>query len=243
MRDSGDITRRRREIAGERRDPIARWVQLLAGLLGIGVAAPLMIRSGLGLGPWDAFHVGLHHITGMSVGVASIGVGLVVLLGSTRFGVRPGAGTLANMVLVGIFIDLLLPRVPPAQTFAVGLCYYSVAIVLGGISTGLYMGAGLGHGPRDGLMMGLSRTTGWPVRRVRTGIEMCALLGGWMMGGAIGIGTLIFAVSIGPAVQLGLQLFGNPSESRRDSPAIAHVAATVVAEAAARPVPARRAVA
>jgi uncharacterized protein len=187
---------------------LLRWAQLLSGLLGIGIAAPLMIRSGLGLGPWDAFHVGIHHLTGMSVGVASIGVGLVVLLFSTLFGVRPGAGTVANMVLIGIFIDLLLPRVPEAPDFVAGLGYYAVAIVLGGLSTGMYMGAGLGHGPRDGLMMGVSRRSGWQVRRVRTTIELAALFGGWMMGGTVGVGTVIFAVCIGPVVQLSLHLFG-----------------------------------
>jgi len=188
---------------------LRQWTQLFAGLLGIGVAAPLMIRSGLGLGPWDAFHVGIHELTGISVGAASILVGLVVLLCSRLFGVRPGIGTMANMLLIGIFIDLLLPRVPAAASLSGGLSYYAVAIVLGGLSTGLYMGAGLGHGPRDGLMMGISGRYGWRVRRVRTVIELCALFGGWMMGGAVGIGTVLFAVCIGPMVQLGLQLFSN----------------------------------
>jgi uncharacterized protein len=124
-----------------------------------------------------------------------------------------------------------------------GLVYYAVAIGLGGISTGPYMSAGLGHGPRDGLMMGLSRTYRWPVRRVRTSIELCALLGGWSMGGAIGIGTLIFAITIGPAVQLGLQLFGEVTAPRPAAPEVLQGLDRANVENSTLPEPARRAVA
>lgn len=188
--------------------PAARWAQLVAGLLGIGIAIPLMIRSGLGLGPWDAFHVGIHELTGISVGSASVLVGLVIVLASYPLGIRPGPGTIANMILIGAFIDIVLPRVPDAAGWAAGLGYYVVGIGLAGLSTGMYIGARLGNGPRDGLMIGLSAAGGWPVRRVRTMIEMAALLAGWGMGGAVGVGTILFAVTIGPVVQIGLQLFG-----------------------------------
>jgi uncharacterized protein len=184
------------------------WLQLVGGLFGFGVAVPLMIHSGLGLGPWDAFHVGIHYLTGMTVGTASILVGLVIVGGSLHLGIRPGPGTIANMILVGVFIDLVLPFVPDARSWQVGLLYYGVAIVLIGLSTGMYMGARLGNGPRDGLMLGLSLSRGWPVRRVRTVIELTALAGGWGMGGAIGVGTVLFALTAGPATQAGLQLFG-----------------------------------
>lgn len=184
------------------------WTQLIVGLFGIGVAIPLMIRSGLGLGPWDAFHVGLHNITGITVGTASILVGLVIVLGSVRLGIRPGPGTIANMVLIGIFIDLAMPFVPEAEGWLIGVGYYLVGIGLVGLSTGMYMGARLGDGPRDGLMVGISRRQGWPVRRVRTIIELSALGGGWAMGGAIGLGTVLFALLAGPATQYGLELFG-----------------------------------
>lgn len=185
-----------------------RWTQLVVGLFGFGIAVPLMIRSGLGLGPWDALHVGIHYLTGISVGAASILVGLAIVAASYPLGVRPGAGTIANMVLIGIFIDLVLPLTPQASDWVVGLAYYAAALLLGGLATGMYIGAGLGSGPRDGLMIGLSARNGWPVRRVRTLIELSALVAGWGMGGPVGVGTVLFAIAIGPAVQLGFQLFG-----------------------------------
>jgi uncharacterized protein len=187
---------------------VGRWAQLIAGLFGYGVAIPLMIQSGLGLGPWDAFHLGLHFQTGISVGMASILVGVAIVAGSYCLHIRPGAGTIANMVLIGVFIDLILPRVPAASSWSVGLAYYLVGIVVVGLATGMYIGAGLGKGPRDGLMVGISASQGWSVRRVRTAIEIAALAGGWAMGGTIGVGTILFALTIGPTTQLGLQMFG-----------------------------------
>ncbi len=187
---------------------VRAWVQLIVGLFGYGLSIALMIASGLGLGPWDAFHVGIHNVSGMSVGVASIVVGLVLQIGIWFIGVRPGAGTLVNMVLIGVFIDLLLPVIPSANTWLWGLAYYVPGVLLCGLSTGFYIGAGLGKGPRDGLMLGLHQRTGWPVRRVRTLIELAVLGLGVAMGGPLGIGTLLFAFGIGPAAQWGLRVCG-----------------------------------
>lgn len=117
------------------------WVQLIIGLFGYGLSVALMIASGLGLGPWDAFHVGVHNVTGMSVGVASILVGLVLQIGIWFIGVRPGAGTLVNMVLIGLFIDLLLPVIPSATHWLWGLAYYVPGVLLCGLSTGFYIAA------------------------------------------------------------------------------------------------------
>jgi uncharacterized membrane protein YczE len=191
-----------------RRRAVFAWLQLMAGLFGFGVAVALMIRSGLGLGPWDAFHVGLHHLAGISVGAASIVAGAAIVLASLRIGVRPGWGTLANMVLIGVFVDLLLAVVPHADGVAVAVAFHLVGIGLCGLATGFYIAAGLGKGPRDGLMIGLSERTGWPVRRVRTAIELVVLGLGWAMGGAIGVGTLLFAFGIGPVTQWGLRVCG-----------------------------------
>lgn len=167
-----------------------------------------MLRSQLGLGPWDAFHVGISRLTPLSIGVASIVTGLAILAGSRLLGVRPGVGTVANMVLIGVFIDILLPLVPAARGWAMGLAYYLPAVLVVGLCTGMYIAARLGSGPRDGLMLALAARTGWPVRRVRTLIELSALGAGWAMGGQVGVGTLLFAATVGPAAQWGLRLFG-----------------------------------
>jgi uncharacterized protein len=190
------------------RAPAGRWVQLLAGLYGYGLAVALMMQSGFGLGPWDSFHQGLHRLTGISVGLASVLVGIVIVLATWRAGVRPGPGTIANMVLIGVFLDLTLLVLPAVPGGLLGALYYGAGILVCGLSTGLYIAAGLGKGPRDGLMVIVSERTHWPVRRVRLGIELSVLLFGWLMGGTVGIGTAVYTLAIGPAVQWGMGVFG-----------------------------------
>lgn len=167
-----------------------------------------MIQSQLGLGPWDAFHVGISLWTPLSIGVASIVTGLIIVGGSALMGVRPGVGTVANMILIGVFIDILLPLVPVAEGWLMGLAYYLPALVLIGLCTGMYIGARLGSGPRDGLMLAVADRTGWSVQMARTIIELSALGAGWAMGGKVGIGTAFFAIGVGPSAQWGLRLFG-----------------------------------
>lgn len=190
----------------------ARWGQFLFAMALFGVVIAMMLRSGLGLGPWDAFHAGVSRLAGITIGQASIVVGIAVLAGSMAIGVRPGIGTLANMVLVGVATDLAYPLVPSAASLGgglfTGLVYYVVAIVVGGFATGMYIGARLGAGPRDGLMVGLSASFGWPVRRVCTCIELAALVAGWGMGARLGVGTVLFMLGIGPATQWGMRRFG-----------------------------------
>ena len=180
----------------------------MLGLAGWGLAVTLMVRSGLGLGPWDALHVGLHEQLGIGVGTASIGVGLVILVASLFVGVRPGIGTLANMLLIGVTIDLLLPIVPVARGWPMGLAYLLAGVGLAGWFTGVYVGAGLGKGPRDGLVIALSERLGWPVRRVRTLIEFSVLGLGWALGGPLGAGTVIYALTVGPSMQWGMRRWG-----------------------------------
>ena len=187
----------------------------MAGMLAFAVAVSLMIRSGLGLGPWDAFHVGLSRMTGITVGTASILAGFVIVCLSPLIGIRPGVGTLVNMVAIGSFIDLTLPLVPPAGHWAWGLAYYLAALGLAGVGTGMYIAPGLGAGPRDGLMVGLAERSGWSVRLVRTLLEMGVLLAGWAMGGPVGVGTILFTLGIGPAVQWGMERFGVAPSRRR----------------------------
>ena len=196
-----------------REDPLARslparWAQLLAGLIAFAVSIALMIRGGLGLGPWDAFHVGIHRLTGMTVGMASIVAGLAIVGISMVLRARLGPATIANMVLIGIFTDLALPIVPAASGFVSGLAYHVGGIALIGLATGMYLGARLGAGPRDGLMTALAARYGWTISRTRTGIELSVLALGWMMGGTLGLGTVLFAVAVGPSVQRGMRLFG-----------------------------------
>jgi hypothetical protein len=127
-----------------------------------------MVRSGLGLGPWDAFHAGLHRHLGIGIGAASVLAGALIVVGSLPLGVRPGVGTAANMVLIGAFIDLLLPVLPPAPSRPAGSRTTRRPSRSPAGSPGAYIAAGLGKGPRDGLVLALVARTGWPVRRVRT---------------------------------------------------------------------------
>jgi uncharacterized membrane protein YczE len=178
------------------------------GFFGWGLAIALMVRSGLGLGPWDAFHVGLHHEFGIGIGTASILAGVAIVLASLPLGVRPGVGTAANMVLIGVFIDLLLPVVPAARSTPTAFAYHLAGIGLAGWFTGAYIAAGLGKGPRDGLVLALAARSGWPVRRVRTAVELSVLALGWQLGGRLGMGTVLYALLVGPSMQWGLARWG-----------------------------------
>jgi len=210
-----------------RRHPAFRLSQLVLGLFGWGLAIALFIRARLGLGPWDAFHYGLHLQTGITVGTASILAGATILAATSATGLRPGLGTLLNMVLVGVFVDLLLLVVPAPTNLGVSVAYFACALGLTGIASGMYIGAGYGHGPRDGLMLALAQRTGQSVRTMRTLIEAVVLLCGWLMGATVGIGTVVIMLTIGHTVQWGLRLFGvlpparaeaNPGAARRRRP-------------------------
>ena len=185
-----------------------RWTRFLVGMVGLSLSISLMIRSGLGLGPWDAFHLGLQNVTGITVGTASIVAGFVIIVGLAVMGERPRAATIVNMFAVGLFLDLLLPHVPPARGFPAALAFALASIALAGLSTGLYVSARLGNGARDGLAMTLSERSGHPVRRMRTAVELVVLALGWMMGGTVGLGTVLFSLLIGPSMERGLRLFG-----------------------------------
>jgi len=182
-------------------------LQILIGLELWAVAVALWVHGGLGLGPWDAFHYGLHVQTGMTIGTASIAVGVLILGVTYSMGLRPGAATLLNMIFIGVFIDLTLPLVPESTSTWLSWTYLIAGLPLCGIASGMYIGAGHGHGPRDGLMMVLTQRTGWPVRRVRTIMEITVLILGWLMGGTVGIGTVVITLLIGPAVHWGLRMF------------------------------------
>jgi len=192
---------------------IRRLLQLHAGLTLYGISLALMVRADLGLDPWDVFHQGLAERTGLTFGTVVGLVGAIVLLAWIPLRQRPGLGTLSNIVVLGVAADLTLVLIPPMESLAARSILLVAGILLNGVATGAYIGAGLGPGPRDGLMTGVVRRTGWPVRAVRTGIELAVLAAGWAMGGTIGVGTVLYALVIGPLAHLMLPLFTIPGKS------------------------------
>jgi uncharacterized membrane protein YczE len=179
----------------------ARFVLLFAGLALYGFSDGLLVLAGIGLDPWDVLHQGLSRSFGLQVGTWAILVGVVVLLGWIPLRQRPGIGTVCNVVVVGLVINLTLAVVPAPHAVVAQAVVLVVAVVLNGIATGAYIGAGLGPGPRDGLSTGIA-ARGLSLRLVRTTVEVSVLLVGWLLGGTVGIGTVVYALSIGPLTHL-----------------------------------------
>ena len=181
-----------------------RLVQLFAGLTLYGFSMGLLVRSTLGLDPWDVFHEGVATRTDLSFGGVVIVVGVFVLLLWIPLRQLPGLGTIANAIVVGVATDLTLSVLEAPTALAPRASFLVSGIVLNGLAGALYIGAQLGPGPRDGLMTGLVRRTGWSVRIVRTGLEVTVLTVGFLLGGTVGLGTVLYAVSIGPLLQVFL---------------------------------------
>ena len=184
---------------------LTRGALLLLGLAGYGFSMAMMVQAGLGLDPWDVFHQGLSRHTGMTIGVASAVVGLVVLLAWIPLRNRPGIGTIANVIVIAVTVDVGIAVLPAPEDLRLRVPMMLGAVLLNAVSTVLYIGAGLGPGPRDGLMTGLVARTGLSVRLIRTLIEATVLTAGWLLGGTVGVGTVIYAFGIGPLVQLILR--------------------------------------
>jgi uncharacterized membrane protein YczE len=201
-----------------------RLAQLYAGLVLYGASMALQIRAGLGLDPWDVFHQGVADRTGLSFGTVVIVTGAVVLLAWVPLRQRPGIGTVSNVFVIGIAVDASLALLPEAGSTPVALAMLLAGVGLNGVASGAYIGAGLGPGPRDGLMTGLVRRTGGSIRVVRTSIEVSVLAIGAALGGTVGLGTVLYALSIGPLVHALLprmtvpQPAPAPAEARRVSP-------------------------
>jgi uncharacterized membrane protein YczE len=187
-----------------------RLGQLYAGLVLYGASAALLVRAGLGLGPWDVLHQGVSERSGISIGVVSVLVGAVVLLLWVPLRQRPGLGTVSNVFVVGLSMDATLWLTPAAQPLGVRIAVMVGAVVLNGVATGLYISARFGAGPRDGLMTGLHRLTGRSIRLVRTAIEAAVLVTGVALGGSVGAGTVVYALAIGPLSQFFLRVFAVP---------------------------------
>lgn len=195
-----------------------RITQLLIGLAMYGISLAMFIRAGLGLDPWDVFHQGVAGKIGWSIGTVVVVVSFLVLLLWIPLRQMPGFGTLANAVLVGVFADIGLALIPAYSHLGGQIAMLAGAVVLNGIASACYIGARLGPGARDGLMTGLARRTGWSVRLSRTLIEVVVLGVGWLLGGSVGVGTVVYALAIGPVVQLLLPRFTVPEKASKSAP-------------------------
>ncbi|EGT5712524.1 hypothetical protein AGJ35_15875 [Cronobacter dublinensis subsp. dublinensis] len=192
-----------------------RLLQLYVGLALYGVSTAMFVRSNLGTDPWNVFHLGLARLLSLNIGVVIIGVGVLVLLLWVPLRQKPGLGTISNVIMIGLAADAALAVLPAPSSLAVRSVLLVAAVVVNALATGMYIGAGFGAGPRDGLMTGINARTGWSVRSVRTAIEVSVLLAGWAMGGTLGIGTVVYALTIGPLIQFCLPWF----QVRRVKPA------------------------
>ncbi|MET9595906.1 hypothetical protein ABZY45_34015 [Streptomyces sp. NPDC006516] len=188
-----------------------RLIHLYAGLALYGASSALLVRAGLGLEPWGVLHQGLAERTGISIGVVSIAVGAVVLLLWIPIRQRPGLGTVSNVFAVGLAMDGTLALVPDAHGLWTRITVMAAGIALNGVATGLYISARFGPGPRDGLMTGLNRITGRSIRLVRTAIEVAVVVTGFLLGGSLGVGTVLYALAIGPLAQFFLRFFALPA--------------------------------
>ena len=192
-----------------------RWVMLFSGLICFGFGVALMVRAGLGLSPWESLHQGISLRTGIPIGTVSILLGVPILLMWLPLGERPGIGTLFNVIVIGLVTNISLGFLPIFSHVIAQLVEMALGIAVIGMGSALYLGSRLGAGPRDGLMMGLARKTGWSIRVTRTLIEITVLAIAWLLGGTIGLGTLAFALGIGPAVQLAFRLLRIEPVTRR----------------------------
>ena len=197
---------------------LRRLLQLYIGLVLYGVSTALLVHANLGADPWDVFHLGVAKQLGISFGTVIILTGAAVLLLWIPIRQMPGLGTVSNVIVLGLAADATLAVLPPLESMVARSALLAGAIVLNAIATGMYIGAGFGPGPRDGLMTGLHARTGWSLRGIRTAIELSVLLIGWLLGGKFGVGTVIYALSIGPLIQLCLPWFSQPVSRNAVSP-------------------------
>lgn len=187
---------------------VLRLAQLFVGLTLYGVSLALMVEAGLGLAPWDVFHQGLSETTGLPLGWVVIGVGAVVLLLWIPLRQRPGFGTVSNAVMIGLTVEAGLWLLPTPSQLPARVAFLAGGVLLNGVATGMYIGARFGPGPRDGLMTGfVARRPGRSIRLVRTVIEVTVLAAGWLLGGTVGAGTVLYAVAIGPLAHVFIPLF------------------------------------
>ncbi|WP_246199618.1 YczE/YyaS/YitT family protein [Arthrobacter zhaoguopingii] len=198
---------------------LLRHLRLYLGLFLYGASIALMVRANLGASPWDVFGQGLARSTGLSFGIATVVISIGVLLLWIPIRQRPGWGTIANTILVGLAADVVLRLLAAPDHLLLQGLMFTAGLLLLAVATALYIGAGMGPGPRDGLMTGLVRLTGWPVWTVRGSIELTVVVVGFLLGGVVGLGTVIFALAIGPLVQQALRALHVPLRGSSDGKA------------------------
>ena len=182
------------------RPPIKSLLILIAGLIIFGFGEALLIASGVGVSPWTVLAQGITNITGWSIGFATFMTSLFVLICWDPLKQKPGVGTVLNAIIIALVLDYFLPYLPTFDNLALRIVEASIGVLVTGFGGGIYLIANLGPGPRDGLMTGLQRITNYPIAWVRSGIEVTAIALGWSLGGSVGIGTVLFALGIGPSV-------------------------------------------
>ena len=192
---------------------VRRLLQLYIGLVLYGVSTALFVHANLGADPWDVFHLGVGKQFDLDFGTVMILTGAVVLLLWIPLRQMPGLGTISNVIVLGLAANATLALLPPLESLVACSLLLGGAVVMNALATGMYIGAGFGPGPRDGLMTGLHARTGWSLRGIRTAIELSALLVGWLLGGKVGVGTLVYAFAIGPLIQLFLPWFRQPTSA------------------------------
>ncbi|MFP5594223.1 YczE/YyaS/YitT family protein [Kluyvera sp. 142486] len=194
---------------------LRRLIQLYIGLILYGVSTAVYVRANLGADPWNVFHLGVSGLTSLDIGMVMILTGAAVLLLWIPLRQRPGLGTISNVIVLGLAADATLSLMPPLESLWLRAVLLLLAVVLNGMATGMYIGAGFGAGPRDGLMTGIHARTGWPIRRIRTTIELSVLVIGMLLGGTFGVGTVLYALAIGPLIQIFLPWFQLPRVAQR----------------------------
>lgn len=176
------------------------------GLALFGLGESILIASGAGVSPWTVLADGLAQIAGWSIGFSTMIISFAILLLWFPLRQKPGVGTILNALIIAFMIDFSLPYLPNPTSYTWQIVQAAVGILIVGLSSGIYLAANLGPGPRDGLMTGLQRATGFPIAWVRIAIEVTAVACGWYLGGAVGVGTLLFALGVGPSVAIGILL-------------------------------------
>lgn len=185
---------------------LLRLIRLFLGLIVYGVGCALLVQAGVGLDPWTVLAEGLSLQTGIGIGWIVVILGAVVLLLWIPLRQRPGFGTIANILVVGTVMQGALEIIPPVEGFVWGVLVFLLGIAAIAVASAVYIGTRFGPGPRDGLMTGLHARLGWPIWLCRFIVEGTVLLTGWLLGGTVGLGTVLFAALIGPAVHLAMDL-------------------------------------